>query len=398
MPIYFYIGNSNKIESLPEESKRLDFIKSKFSELLGVKNLSFLLGAGCSSFKNVKGEELGIPVMSGLASNFLSEAQEPTKEIAKTYRKGEIQNLESFLGYLYRKHQTANDEGNDQVAKKYKEAILDTKKFILKKCNSNVADVSNIYKIFYRKLLLRSGNLPKVNVVTTNYDLYNETALDDLDVVYCNGFSGFVDRRFNPAVFQYGLFTEMDIKGRQLTQIENFIFLYKLHGSVNWVQGEEQKRVFDIREIQVVKNDDSMNVMIYPTPQKQEDSFGVPYSDMFREFQNKISQSNSVLISIGYGFNDDHVNNIIFRALTLPTFRLVILGDSDKDTMKKLRDLDDSRIWIIGGEYSGESLHYFKGFVTNVLPDIEQEQMEKQIRKTEEGILNIGKLKSELSD
>ena len=42
-----------------EDGKHLDFIKGKFSELLEVKNFSFLLGAGCSSYKNEQNSRLG---------------------------------------------------------------------------------------------------------------------------------------------------------------------------------------------------------------------------------------------------------------------------------------------------------------------------------------------------
>lgn len=394
------MGDNDKIQKLPEPGKGLDFVKGKFSELLEVKNLSFLLGAGCSSHKDEKKKELGVPAMADLAKMFEVESDEKTKAIIQKYHDGKVLNIESFLGYLYKKYQAANDEKDVSTANEYEEAIKNTKQFILTKCRSSAEIIQESYTNFYKKVLLRSGNMPRVNVMTTNYDLHNEAALDELGIMYCNGFSGFVERRFNPAVFQYGLFTEMDVKGKPLTQIENFIFLYKLHGSINWVRDVESKRFFDIREIQEVEHQESLNVMIYPTPQKQDESFGVPYSDMFREFQNKISQNNSVLICVGYGFNDEHVNNIIFRALTLPTFRLVILADPEKPPIKKLRALDDSRIWIIGGEESEDKakLHYFKSFVDKILPDLGQELMEKQIRKTEEGLINIEKLKGELND
>lgn len=398
MAKYFFIGNEDKIKKISDEEKQIDFIRGKFVELLEIKNLSFLLGAGCSSYKNERAEEVGVPIMADLAEIFSKETNKKTKDIIKKYQTGKISNLELFLGYLYRIYQTAKDEGKTKAASQYEDAIKNTKQFILEKCKCGSPVIEEIYKNFYRKLLLRSSNLPRINILTTNYDLNSETALDNLGIIYCNGFSGFLERRFNPAIFKYGLFTEMDIKGRPLTQIDNFLFLYKLHGSISWIKDAITARFFDIREIQNIENKDALNVMIYPTPQKQEDSFGVPYSDMFREFQNKIGQNNSVLICIGYGFNDDHVNNIIFRALTLPTFRLVILGNPEKESIKKLKELDDSRIWIIGGESDGQNIHYFRGFVDHVLPDIGQEQMEKQIRKTEEGLINIEKLKRELND
>lgn len=396
MPIHFFIGNEDKVQRLSDPDKQINFIKGKLSELLEIKNLSFLLGAGCSSLK-VESREVGIPAMAELAQIFIEEFGVQVKVVAPNYKGGEISNLESFLGYLYKKYQVAKEEGDAANITSFEEFIKETKKFILKKCKSESAQVKEIYKIFYRKLLLRSGNLPRVNVFTTNYDLYNEVALDDLGIIYCNGFSGFIERRFNPTIFKHTLYNEIDIKNGPLTQVDNFIFLYKLHGSINWEKDELPKSFFDLKEVQRPEEDNSFNAMIYPTPQKQEDSFGVPYSDLFREFQNKINQNSSVLICVGYGLNDDHVNNIIFRSLTLPTFRLVILGDPEKESLKKLRDLNDSRIWIIGGKNEDQKLHYFDGFVDKILPDINQEQMEKQMRTTEEGLLNMERLKDELN-
>jgi hypothetical protein len=40
------------------------------------------------------------------------------------------------------------------------------------------------------------------------------------------------------------------------------------------------------------------------------------FSDLFREFQARIVKEQSVLFTLGYSFGDEHVNNIIFQALT----------------------------------------------------------------------------------
>jgi len=42
-----------------------------------------------------------------------------------------------------------------------------------------------------------------------------------------------------------------------------------------------------------------------------------------REFQSRIVREQSVLITAGHAFGDEHLNNIIYQALTIPTFRLV---------------------------------------------------------------------------
>ena len=126
--------------------------------------------------------------------------------------------------------------------------------------------------------------------------------------------------------------------------------------------------------------------MIYPTPMKQTSSFGSPYSDLFREFQKKLMQEKNILVTIGYSFSDKHVNNLIYQALTIPTFRLVIFQNNTIESIKNLLDLNDPRIWIIGGEAKSEKVHYFNYIVNNLLPDIRQQRIEKSI---EDAIKNL---------
>lgn len=65
--------------------------------------------------------------------------------------------------------------------------------------------VTGLYEKFYRKLVLRDRSLSRPWVFTTNYDYFNEQAMDRLGIPYANGFSGVVERRFNPATFRYAL-------------------------------------------------------------------------------------------------------------------------------------------------------------------------------------------------
>lgn len=61
-----------------------------------------------------------------------------------------------------------------------------------------------------KKLVYRDNNLSKTNIFTTNYDLFSETALDQLGIIYSNGFSGNIERYFNPTVFNYAYAEQMD--------------------------------------------------------------------------------------------------------------------------------------------------------------------------------------------
>lgn len=227
--------------------------------------------------------------------------------------------------------------------------------------------VPDLYESFYRRLILRDRSLPRPWVFTTNYDLFNERAMDSLGLPYANGFSGVVERRFNPATFRYALAEQLDITNRKWSAVDGFIYLCKLHGSISWT--EDDHGLFPIRE--VWPQHSPSKVMIFPTPAKQNSSLGSPYSDLFREFQSRVVREQSVLITIGYAFGDEHLNNIIYQALTIPTFRLIIFADPKASgEIAKLRSLCDPRIWIIGGPgpEGGQPAHYFSTVVEHLMP------------------------------
>ncbi|RYE26001.1 MAG: hypothetical protein EOP45_04275 [Sphingobacteriaceae bacterium] len=277
-------------------------------------------------------------------------------------------NLETFLGTLYSLRFYLNQVQNKEELEKIDKVIDQTKHFILFQCLNKENEgkdkpIQDNYKNFYRKLSLRDSNLPKPNIFTTNYDLYSEKAMDELGITYTNGFSGFIERYFNPSIFNYALAEQMDISSFKWNVIDSYIYLFKIHGSVNWIEVEDSNKLFRIKELQDSAYEflsKEKNLMIYPSPIKQNASLGTPYSDLFREFQKRIAQKQSVLVTMGYSFGDEHINNLIYQALTIPTFRLIIFSDlgfyrDDKYELTrinidKLKNLNDPRIWIIGSD------------------------------------------------
>lgn len=117
------------------------------------------------------------------------------------------------------------------------------------------------------------------------------------------------------------------------------------------------------------------SVLIYPTPTKQDKSIGVPYVDLFREFQNKLLEPHSVLFVIGYSFSDRHVNEIIYRALaTNSTINIVIFSEmpNESDREKKpIYFINDNRVFTVYGKDNGQNIHYFEYFVNTLLPNID---------------------------
>ena len=320
-------------------------------------------------------------------------------------------NLEIFLGTLYSLRYYYEQIKDSTKLAKVDTVIKHTKTFILYQC-LNIENkgkdglIHETYKNFYRKLSLRDSNLPKPNIFTTNYDLYSEKAMDELGITYTNGFSGFIERYFNPSIFNYALAEQMDISSFKWNVIDSFIYLFKIHGSVNWVEVEDSNKLFKIKELQDFNFDTlkvQPNLMIYPSPIKQNASLGTPYSDLFRELQKRITQKQSVLVTMGYSFSDEHINNLIYQALTIPTFRLVIFSEIgiydgtdytiQKKSIDKLRDLNDPRIWIIGSDKEFEkkgtidtinnakALHFFSTITEDLLPDWSENQIESKNEK-----------------
>ncbi len=440
MDIFFYKGSEDILKNKKEigDDASLDSVLKKiqdsFLKVLDNKNLSFLLGSGCSSYKieSESFKEIGIPVMAPLAKEFYSL---PEFKEQKEWLKKELSidvsqlnfatNLETFLSTLHSlsfyHSKTSETKKDDKSVKKFSEMevaeridhiIIQARDFLLEKClnleNSKTEKdkdsidkpLIELYKQFFRKLLSRNSTLPRLNIFTTNYDLYSERAMDLLGIHYVNGFTGGISKFFNPAIFNYALAEKMDLSQSKWSVIDNFFYLYKIHGSVNWIEADGENKLFKVKEIQEptideLKGKDS--IMIHPTPLKYNASLGSPYSDLFREFQKKLMQNNNILVTIGYSFSDEHINNLIFQAFTIPSFRLIVIGepvirneakeDEYRNNIQKLLDLNDSRIWIIGekwpeGEDNYIPLYFFKRFVEQILPSLTAEDLDKKMEKT----------------
>ena len=397
-------------------NKGIEGARKAISEAMNAKNIAFLLGAGCSSLMKDK-KELGIATMAPLAKEFCGETIEaraagfysdpPTAgavpapwrltkdeldyldalgvDLAKDYSR----NLERLMEVLFAQRFVLRQSENPDLHP-YR-AVLDG---IIKKVQDFLwtrvtqgafategdTTVRDLYERFYKKLVLRDRSLPRPWVFTTNYDHFSELAMDRLGIPYANGFSGVVERRFNPAIFRYALAEQLDVASRKWTAVDAFVYLCKLHGSVTWT--EDDHGLFPIKEVWPPESSNQM--LIYPTPAKQNSSLGSPYADLFREFQSRIVREQSVLITAGYAFGDEHLNNIIYQALTIPTFRLVIFAAPDTEgEIAKLRALRDPRIWIIGGNgpADGTRAHYFDMIVEHFMPQRPSDRIDDAVRK-----------------
>jgi hypothetical protein len=423
----------------PKEGASFDWdaaasrVREHLHDALNAKNLAFLFGSGCSSLVR-DSQQLGIDTMGPLAKAFLGRPEHPTPlqptsatlpeatEVSRSSAEApspsqsldtllpseeERVNMRDALGIDIGSAEFANNlerlmealfsfqfflgrSTSDTLSpsKKIVESLIKkVTQFVTVKCSTGAFaegddSVVRLYQAFYRKLIYRDRTLPRPWVFTTNYDLFNETAMDRLGMPYCNGFSGAVERRFNPTTYRYALAEQLDLTSHKWAAVDSFVYLCKLHGSINWV--ESGGSLFPIREVTVDQAKGAERVMIYPTPMKQNASFGSPYADLFREFQSRIVKEQTVLFVVGYSFGDEHVNNIIFQALTVPSFRLIVLLSPDsKGVPEKLLELRDPRIWFIGGDgpNDGTRAHYFSTFVDKFMPDAPGDKVDTAVER-----------------
>ena len=387
-------GTSDLLASLKSDAKpeeKLDFVRNKIREFFNLKNINFLFGSGTSSG--------AIPTMDGLFKElkFDKKKEAAEKEEFDCIVDKVGKNLEATLEVMYSARTyydgiQTDDEDVEKLKDLYNRLIHRIEEYIFNSINVDMTKdaskkVLEYYKTFYQKIALRNKDLSRIRVFTTNNDLFNETALDSLNIHYINGFGGGLRKYFNPALFNYTWSKRMDTSIDKYEPVENMV--YETEHKMN--------NYFNIEELPPQQLSPDKSVLIYPTPTKQDKSLGVPYVDLFREFQNKLLEPHSVLFVIGYGFNDRHVNDIIYRALaTNSTINVVIFSKKpgeDEKAKKPIFFINDNRIFTISGKVWNEeqdergeitksnerTINYFDYIVDELLPNLDSFRKEENM-------------------
>ncbi len=151
---------------------------------------------------------------------------------------------------------------------------------------------------------------------------------------------------------------DLDIVNREKTRLKNeesfeskVFHLYKMHGSINWYKEEDKIRQKDIKEQNIAENPlliypatdkKEQNIaenplLIYPATDKYESSYEQPYFEMMSRFQQAVRKENTLLIVVGFSFQDKHIKNIIVEAVKQnASFNLVIVNyDKNKGYINK---------------------------------------------------------------
>jgi len=417
-----YQRPTSKIPSKEQES--LENIRIRFGTLLKTETVSFLLGAGASVAcggqligsvplaverdlhdKGIAGSDqvhrwLNIFYIAAYQSSYNSSIPFTRNNILSRHEeliKDCVQplpvNFEQVLATLHRwraalpktggRLRIEGKPGLDAKLEDLDACIYHATSALAQTCNlptQEKRDGLTAYRTFLRKILTRPLNLKRVNIFTLNYDTLVEQAADAEGVVLLDGFVGTQKRVFRPESYEQDLYFPAETTEGRVHRFDRVLHLYKLHGSITWESTESTiDNPYGIICNHYISDGTKKPLLIYPTPAKYGESLGMPYGELFRRFASAIVRPQSVLFVIGYGFGDEHVNAIIRQALAVPSFTLVIIDPKPKsDFVTKLREQNDRRIWIA----EGKSIGTFEGFVQLALPDLRDEEIQKQIYDT----------------
>jgi hypothetical protein len=261
--------------------------------------------------------------------------------------------------------------------------------------DSNKCKAMNNYKILLESLQTilskRSNNYPKqVNLFTTNIDVFLDVALEECSLSFNDGFSGRMNPKFGTENF-HNIINKVSSHYDYQSTLPLFN-LFKLHGSMNW-KYENEKIYYDnklsvaeelkkcnlakeslvecfdengkflnkkdsqdhgfsaiYQDAEKIKNNESTLdefieaydklVMINPNKNKFEDTtLKLHYYELLRMFSNNIDKENAVLFVFGFSFADEHICEIVNRAIKSNPTLLVVIFAYSKNGEEKIRNL-----------------------------------------------------------
>lgn len=331
-----------------------DMLLPAFSELrlaLGqnfkLDHICFLFGNGCSKYAGSK-PTTDFNIEDAVDRDKLDQIRNVVDRISGKTMEEQLNALLTVQEFYH-----IVDDDKEETVK----TIISSIKAYLLKSYVNSVKYRELYFHEAMVMKLRSfGCLGKVNLYTPNYDLALEYVLDKLGIEYANGFTGFVNRKFDPKSLEISKTTK----------------LIKIHGSVNWMFDEVDKV---IKEMQphfssegTVEVEDADHVLIYPTAQKLYQTYNAPYSELMRSMLDGFESQRNVIIVLGYRYADEHINEILFKAVSNPNniFYFFDYGDGSCDFIRRMIALSENtqNIHILLGEFLGN----FETFVKYMLP------------------------------
>jgi hypothetical protein len=169
-------------------------------------------------------------------------------------------------------------------------------------------------------------------IFTTNYDLLFELAASIAKIPIFNGFEGIAQRFFDIERIEL---TSGKINSNRMFEPFNepHIKLIKLHGSTSWFKNGDN--VFE----SFLPNQKDNRCMILPKRTKVTETLESPYDKLFRYASSVIGKQCKFIVSCGYSYRDEHINDILFNPrLRNNSIRVFALSKDETPEILKLKE------------------------------------------------------------
>ncbi len=258
------------------------------------RHVCLFLGAGVA-------RACGLPDVSDLQECVCSDLTDRDREVFEHQLEG--RNIEQVLSRLRRISGliTGSETVDGITASEAKALDASVCNAIVRALNINKADLTPVLNL--AAWAARADYRQPVEFFTINYDLLLETAFENHGVPYFDGFVGNLKAKFRTEIVEAQPGVGSGFMPAQ------FVRLWKLHGSVNWVRSDEQQIV---RLGTPVPED--LPAAIYPSDAKYEESRRVPFVVLQDRFRRSIQQPETLVLIAGYSFGDAHLNEMLFDA------------------------------------------------------------------------------------
>lgn len=277
------------------------------------KNIGFFFGAGTSCALGVPNVEiLTTGIEAKLKGEFLANFKLVKADLETNITTRKV-NIEDILNQIRRIRELTGEtakiyEGVSGESAKLLDKEICTVIYDIIADKESVAIIDNTKK-FFAWLSLLNRDYSK-EVFTTNYDLIIEKSLEASQIPYFDGFVG----SYEPFFWQESI--DQFVSKNDLTQ--NWIRLWKIHGSLSWFWKEDPKtnsqKIIRIGKIDNIKDEDN-ELVIYPSKEKYDSSKKQPFIAYFDRLKNYLLSGELLFVFTGYSFSDQHINEIIFNCL-----------------------------------------------------------------------------------
>ena len=232
--------------------------------------------------------------------------------------------LEDFLSKVLA-FEEFMEEGEDK--KKYVLTINRILKVIVEKTSYSLDAEKHKHASLINILSNMIKTPERLTVVTTNYDTLFEEAAEQLNYIVFDGFSFTTIPKFDIDLFDWSLVKPIsNVKSDKVEYKKQMMNLLKIHGSLTWrLSGDDVVRDGKITDIDITDTTSVRPLMIFPSSNKYSHSYEKPYFELFSKFQELLKRPNTLLITTGFGFADNHITKMITQAVkTSPSLSLLV--------------------------------------------------------------------------